>query len=130
MCFEIEIINDNTFEGVTPETFEVEITILAGQIGDLQGVVADPPVTLVSIIDDDQVLVVGFEQDLFQANESAGVVEVCAGFLDLSPDEVIEVEFGVQVLLNDTETTAGKCNSMHYMYTSSIGSSIGSLVLH
>lgn len=87
----------------------MEITILAGQTDDLQGVLADPSAALVSIIDNDRVLLVGFEQGLLQANESVGVVEVCVGFLDLSPDELIEIDFGVQVLLNDTETTAGKC---------------------
>lgn len=110
-CFQIQITDDSTFEGETPETFEMELTILAGQAEDLQGVLADPSVVLVSIIDNEQVLLVGFEQGLFQADESVGVVEVCVGFLDLSPDEPIEIEFGLQVLLNNSGTTAGECGN-------------------
>ena len=110
-CFSVNISDDNLFEGsaAAPETFSVQLTPLIRFTEDLRGVSVEPAMATVAIIDDDDVLLVGFEGErLLRVNESVGMVEVCVGFLDPSPPPGgVGIEFGLRVLLNDNQTTAG-----------------------
>lgn len=107
----MNITDDSTFEGAVPETFEVQLTVQArASDDDLQSVTADPAVLTISIVDDDSEVFVGFEQTSLRANESDGTVELCLGF-DLPPGEQTGAEFGVSILLDEDDSTAGKDTS-------------------
>lgn len=104
-CFQVEIIDDTTAEGSTPESFQVQLTILATQTSDLQRVIATPALATISIEDNEAGISVGFEQTSFDVDESVGSIQVCVRLM-ISNQSRIDDSFGVRFMISD-ESTAG-----------------------
>ena len=104
-CFQVEIIDDTTAEGSTPESFQVQLTILATQTSDLQRVIATPALATISIEDNEAEISVGFEQTSFDVDESVGSIQVCVRLM-ISNQSRIDDSFGVRFMISE-ESTAG-----------------------
>ncbi len=106
-CFLIEIIDDDQFEGVTPEFFHVQLALLPFIPNlDLQGVEIEPLVAQVGIIDNERPSVVGFDQNSVMrvVDEDVGAVTLCVNLMQGSgltvPTVMVHVDLG-------NESTAG-----------------------
>lgn len=104
-CFSVDITDDDIFEGDTPETFEVQLTLQARRPDDdVQSVTLNPAVSTISIIDDESEIFVGFQRSLVRVDEGDGEVELCVGIM---PDTQAGAQFDVGVDLVEEESTAG-----------------------
>lgn len=105
-CFEVNITDDNRFEGRQPESFEVRLAPLSRAVTDLQGIRVEPSVAMISILDNDNMIFIGFEQDVENVSEVAGMLQACVGLL-MDDGGKIEEEFGVRVVLLSDRSSAG-----------------------
>lgn len=102
-CFSVTIVEDGLFEG--QEVFTAQLTPQVVFLGTPQGISLFPSIATVTIVDNDDVLTVGFEDDSLSRSvlENVGTVVLCVGVFGQG-----EVTTSFSVNIDIGSGTAGK----------------------